>query len=294
MTPPAPTIQEKSFSALSQTRLTTDFEIPATWLLLPLASYFAWAVFAIVWWLGGFGLGRTPLGDLGVVYLDFRGFLGLIGILAMASSMGSSYVLYAIMTRINAHSAKTQILLSRTLGILGSRIGSQPSPAIFALNSAEVNMQGFVDMERERSAFLWALLAMIPFVGWIFVICAQWLVSRDLGSHTRLESIVLEDIDRTMKTVGLQGFQSSRAQSLPRNSLPLAAIVICFLEVFSSLVLGSGGALVLIYLTLGIISLIGVDLSTRDPRRHFQYHSKVEYDIVRMLAGTMGPNGGPT
>jgi hypothetical protein len=293
MTYPAPTVQEKSLSALPDTSLTVDFDIPATWLLLPLASYLAWAVFAIVWWLGGVGLGRTPLGDLGVVYLDLTGLLGLIGLFAMASSMGSSFVLYSIMNRMNAHSAKTQILLSKTLGVLANRVGSQSSPALFALNSAEGNMQRLAHIERERSAFLWALLAMIPFIGWIFVICAQWLVSRDLGTHARLESIVLEDVDRTMKTAGLQGFQLSGVQIRPHNSLTLAAIVVCFLEVFSSLVLGLAGALVLIYLTLGIISLIGVDLSTRDPRRHFQYHATVEDDIVRVLGGTRGPDGRP-
>jgi hypothetical protein len=291
MTYPASTVQEKSLSTLLDTMRTVDVDIPAPWLLLPLASYLAWAVFAIMWWLGGVGLGRTPLGDLGVVYLDLTGVLGLIGLFAMASSMGSSFVLYAIMNRMNAHSTKTQILLSKTLGVLANRVGSQSSPALFALNSAEGNMQRFAHIEQERSAFLWALLAMIPFIGWTFVICAQWLVSRDLATHARLESIVLEDVDRTMKTTGLQGFQLSGVQIRPHNSLALAAIVVCFLEVFSSLVLGLAGALVLIYLTLGIISLIGVDLSTHDPRRHFQYHATVEDDIVRVLGGPRDPNG---
>ena len=280
-------------SALAQMGKATDFDIPATWLLWPLASYLTWAVFAIVWWAGGIGLGRYSLGALGTIYLDLSGLLGLIGIFALATSLGSSFVLYAIMNRINSHSARTQLLLSRTLDALESRIGSQPSPASITLNSAEGSMQILTYAERERSSFLWALLSMIPFIGWIFVIAEQWLVSRDLATHQRLESAVLDDVGRTMKTVGLEGFQWPSVQIHSRNSLAIVAIIICFLESFSTIVLDLRGALVLVYLTLGIFSLIWIDLSTRDPRHHFQFHSLVENSIVRSLGDPTGLDGRP-
>ena len=293
MTSTGPTNRDFPPSAPTDMESKGDFEIGATWLLLPLANYLAWALFAIVWWLGGFGLGRISLGDLGAVYLDLAGLLGLLGIFALAASLGSSFILYTIMNRVNLHSARAQILLLKTIEGLENRTGPRPSPAKFALNSAETNMQQFAHTGRERSSFLWALFAMIPFVGWIFVIAGQWVVSRDLMSHIRLESVVLEDVDRTMKAAGLQGLQPYTIQIRPRNGLALTAIVASLLELLSSIFFGLAGALILVYLTIGIVSLVWIDLSSRDPREHFRYHSAVEDDLARSLNSTLGPDGRP-
>lgn len=292
MTSPQLVGQEQSLSTLIQMRQWTDVEVPATWLLLPLTSYLVWAVFAVVWWTGGLGLGRIKLGPLGVINLTLPGILGLIGILGLAASVGSSFLLYILVNRINSHSARTEALLTKTLGALESRISSPGSPALFPLNSAEGNLLSLARGKRERSAALWALLAMIPFIGWIFLIGALWLLSLDFSKHVRWEGLVLEDVDRTQRTAGLEGIQVSNTQIPSRSTLGLAIIIVSLLELLSAFFFGAAGVLVFIYLTLGVFSLVWIDLSMRDPARHFHYHSLVETNIAHSLPIMDAANGG--
>ena len=48
-------------------------------------------------------------------------------------------------------------------------------------------------------------------------------------------------------------------------------------------VIGLAGSLILIYLTVGALSLFWIDLSIRDPISHFNYHSQLEGDMLRAL-----------
>ena len=274
---------EPSLSTLVQMRQRTDVEVTATWLLLPLASYLVWATFAVVWWIGSLGLGEIRLGPVGVINLMPAGILGLIGILGLAASAGSSYLLYTLVNRINTHSERTEVLLLKTVDALESRTGSQGSPALIPLNSAEGGLQRLAHAERERSAVLWALLTVIPFIGWIFLLGALWLLSRDLSRHARWEGVVLEDVDRTLKAAGLQGIHVTNIQLRSRGVLGMAIIIISMLEFLSSFLFGAESALVFIYLTLGAFSLAWIDLSIRDPVRHFHYHSVFENDNSRSL-----------
>jgi hypothetical protein len=293
MTVSQPVLDEPSLSMLVQMRPRTDVEIPPTWLLLPLASYLVWAAFAIAGWTGGPGFGTVNLGALGVINLGLGGVLGLIGILGLISSAGSSYVLYRLVNRINTHSARTQILLSKTIGALESRIGSlQGAPALLPLSSSEGDLLRLAHSERERSAVLWALLALIPFVGWIFIVGALWLLSRDFSRHERWEGVVLEDVDRALIASGLQGIQVANVQTRSRVVLGTTIIIVSLLELLSAFIFGILGASVFVYLTLGVFSLVWIDLSIRDPGRHFHYHSMVENDIVRVLPdSTVGSAG---
>lgn len=293
MTVSQPVRDEPSLSMLVQMRPRTDVEIPPTWLLLPLASYLVWAAFAVEGWIGGVGLGTVNLGPLGVIDFSFSGILGLIGILGLMSSAGSSYVIYRLMDRINMHSARTQILLSKTLGALESRVGGvQGSGALLPLNSAESNLLRLAHGERERSATLWALLALVPFIGWIFMVGALWLLSRDLSRHKHREGVVLEDVDRTLRTSGLQGIQVANVQTHSRVVLGVTIIIVSLIELLSTFLFGFEGASVLVYLTLGVFSLVWIDLAIRDPGRHFHYHSLVESEIVRMLPDSASVSSG--
>src|SRR5437588_8875 len=87
----------------------------------------------------------------------------------------------------------------------GAGIGTAGQGALLALNSAEEGFYRLSRGEHERSAVLWALLASVPIVGWIFLFAALWFLSRDFAKHSRLEGPVLEDMDRTMKGAGSQG-----------------------------------------------------------------------------------------
>jgi len=255
MTSPQLVGQEPSLSTLVQMRLRTDIEIPIAWLLLPLASYLLWAVFAVAWWSGGAGLGTS---DLTLV-------ISGLGTLGLAASAAGSYLVFRLVNRANEHSSRTRALL------------------LSALSALEEGFNKLAGVERERSAVLWALLSLIPFVGWIFLAVAQLRLSRDLAKHSRLESLVFEDVDRTLRSIGMQGIPVRYAPVRPHDTLGVIVVICSVIELFSAFVLGAAGALILVYLTIGAFSLFWIDLSIRDPTGHFHYHSQLEADILRVL-----------
>src|SRR4029077_5777369 len=112
---------------------------------------------------------------------------------------------------------------------------------------------------------------------------AQWLLSRDLAKHDRLEAAVLEDIDRTLRTAGLQGIPIENARIRAHDVLGFAVVVALLSELFSAIFLGIPGSLVLIYLTVGAFSLLWLDLSIRGPAVHFDYHAQFEAGIIEAL-----------
>ena len=262
-----------SLSTLVQMRPRTDLVVPVSWLLLPLASYLLWAVFVVFWWAGGAGLGT---GDLALV-------VSVLGIVGLAASAAASYLVYALVNRANLHSSRTRALLWNAISGLESRIGTAGQGALLPLTSAEEGFYRLSRGEHERSAVLWALLASVPIVGWIFLVAALWFLSRDFAKHCRLEELVLEDVNRTMKGAGLQGVSVRNTPIGSRDVLGAAVIIASLTELLSVFLLGPAGGLVLIYLTVGASSLIWLDLSIRDPISHFSSHSQFEPDILRSL-----------
>jgi hypothetical protein len=251
----------------------TDLAVPVSLLLLPLANYLLWAVFVVAWWAAGAGIGSVNLG------LVVSG-LGTVG---LAASAAASYLVYALVNRGNVHSSRTRALLGNAISELESKTRTTSQGALLPLNSAEEGLYRLFREEHERSALLWALLASIPIIGWIFLVAALWFLSRDLAKHSRLEELVLEDVDRTMKGTGLQGINVRHAPVASRDILGISFAVASLIELLSMFLLGSAGGLVLIYLTVGAFSLVWLDLSIRDPMTHFSFHSQFEPDILRSL-----------
>ena len=259
-------------------RTRTDVAVPASYLLLPLASYLLWAVFVVAWWGAGAGLGTD---DLALV-------VNVLGIVGLAASAAASYVVYTLMNRANKHFSRTQALLGKAIDELQSRIGTAGHGALLPLSSADEGLYKLSRGEHERSAVLWALLASIPVIGWMFLVAALWLVSRDFTKHARLEELVLEDVDRSMKGNGLQGISVRHASVASRDILGVLVSIVSLIELLSAFLLGPAGCLVLIYLTVGAFSLVWLDLSIRDPTVHFSFHSQFESDILRSLPDAVG------
>jgi hypothetical protein len=282
MTSPQLASQEPSLSVLVQMRTKTDAEIPIIRLLLPLGNYLLWAVFAVAWWSTG-ALEIVGNGISASIIINPTPFVAGLGVLGLAASAASSYVVFTLVNRGNEHSSRTRALLLGALGSLEARAGRSGQQALLPLNSAEEGFYNLVRGERERSAVLWALLSLIPFVGWAFLAMAQWRLSRDLAKHSRLEGLVVEDVDRTLRTVGTQGIAVKYAPIRSHDTLGITIVIVSIIELLSSVVLGSVGSLVLIYLTVGAFSLFWIDLSITDPTGHFHYHSQLEADVLRAL-----------
>ena len=291
MTSPQAVNQEQSLSALVQMRMKTDIEIPIVRLLLPLASYLLWAVFAVAWW----STGASEIVGNGIsasILINPTPFVAGLGVLGLAASAAAAYVVFTLVNRGNEHSSRTRALLLEALSALETRAGPSGSQTLLPLNSAEEGFYNLVRGEREKSAVLWALLSSIPFVGWAFLAVAQWRLSRDLAKHSRLEGLVFEDVDRTFRTVGTRGMSVKHALMHSHDALGVTIVVVSIIELLSSAVLGFVGSLVLIYLTVGMFSLFWIDLSMMDPTGHFHYHSQVEADMLRALQDTAIVNSG--
>ncbi len=284
MTSPQLASQEPSLPVLVQMRTRTDAEIPIVLLLLPLASYLLWAVFAVAWWLTD-ASGIVGNGISASILVSPTPFVAGLGVVALAASAAASYVVFTLVNRGNEHSSRTRALLLGALASLEARAGRSGQQALLPLNSAEEGFYNLARGERERSAVLWALLSLTPFVGWAFLAVAQWRLSRDLAKHSRLEGLVFEDVDRTLRSVGTQGIPVKHAPIRSHDALGITIVIISIIELLSSIVLGFVGSLVLIYLTVGAFSLFWIDLSITDPTGHFHYHSQLEADMIRELPG---------
>ena len=291
MTSPQLVSQEPSLSVLVQMRAKTDAEIPIVRLLLPLASYLLWAVFAVAWWSTG-ASETVGNGISASILINPTPLVAGLGVLGLAASAASSYVVFMLMNRCNEHSSRTRALLLGALGSLEARAGRSGQQALLPLNSAEEGFYNLARGERERSAVLWALLSLIPFVGWTFLAVAQWRLSRDLAKHSRLEGLVVEDVDRTLRSVGTQGIAVKHAPIRSHDALGITTVIVSIIELLSSIVLGFVGSLVLIYLTVGAFSLFWIDLSITDPTGHFHYHSQLEADMIRELLDAANDSSG--
>jgi hypothetical protein len=283
--------QEPSLSVLVQMRAKTDAGIPIVRLLLPLASYLLWAVFAVAWW----STGASEIVGNGIsasIIINPTPFVAGLGVLGLAASAASSYVVFILVNRGNEHSSRTRALLLLALGSLEARAGQSGQQALLTLNSAGEGFYNLVRGERERSAVLWALLSLIPFVGWAFLAVAQWRLSRDMAKHSHLEGLVVEDVDRTLRAVGTQGIPIKYVPIRSHDALGITIVIVSIIELLSSVVLGFAGSLVLIYLTVGAFSLFWIDLSMTDPTGHFHYHSQLEADMIRALPDAANDSSG--
>ena len=291
MTSPQLASQEPSLSVLVHMRTKIDAEIPIVLLLLPLASYLLWAVFAVAWWLTD-ASGIVGNGISASILVSPTPFVAGLGVVALAASAAASYVVFTLVNRGNEHSSRTRALLLGALASLEARAGRSGQQALLPLNSAEEGFYNLARGERERSAVLWALLSLTPFVGWAFLAVAQWRLSRDLAKHSRLEGLVFEDVDRALRTVGTQGIHVKYAPIRSHDALGITIVIISIIELLSSVVLGFVGSLVLIYLTVGAFSLFWIDLSITDPTGHFHYHSHLEADMIRALPDATNNSSG--
>ncbi len=246
--------QVNTLSTLVQMRSRTDVAIRTNWLVFPLASYSLWAFLAVVYLTG----------TLRTISNQHPGLLvGTIGILGFAASAGPSYLLYSLINRRNKHSAREQALLWEALNKTRSKAGERDMKALIPLSSAERDFASFHQGTHERSAVLWALLTLIPYAGWIFLIIALYRLSEDFKVHQQREGVFLEDLDRSLQASGAQGL-GVRSGPVSSGNAPAFAL--------------------LSIVTLGALSLYWLFVMVRDPQVHFGYHTLFEDSLSKSLA----------
>ena len=243
----------------------TDYEIPPKWVWAAVGSYVTWAaVVAVI---------AVPVvtilnGTLPVTLLTWP--IGLLGLAGLMFSAASSYLVYQLISRRNMHFAREEALLWKILDNVRSRTPQSDMRTLLPLSSAERDLIMLSMMGKERSAVLWSLLAVIPYVGWFAITYALAFLSHDLRKHEQMEDMVLEDMSRVATAQGGQSYPI-RPGRMPRQTVPLY--------------------LVFSIITLGIFPLVWLYFSVKDPESHFEYHRSVEA-ILASTSASLGPSGG--
>jgi hypothetical protein len=141
---------------------------------------------------------------------------------------------------------------------------------LLPLSSAEQDFYRLVQKTHDRSAILWALLVLIPYAGWIFLIISTYLVSQELNSHEQTEQLLLQDIGRVLAG-------GTHQQALPSNVTSGRANSLAYLLVS--------------FVTLGVMSLFWLHRITVEQEAHFEQHAVFEPGLLLALPDS-GSNQG--
>ncbi len=261
----AQSLERPTLETLLGSRRITDSYIRGVWIALPTANYAVWSIIAIVEFLAFFEAVGIP--EQLTVPLALLGSVGLL------ASAASSYFVYILINRRNVHFARQEALLARALESIKSSTSQDDMKTLFPLDSAEHNFLQISQASGEKSAVLWALLTLLPYVGGVILLYVLGFLSEDFKKHEVGEDLVTQDLDRTLKAMGSEGMplKARRSSLAHRNTLAI---------------------LVASILTLGLFELYWLYLAIKDPLPHFEYHQLFEDRLSKLFPDSLpAPRG---
>ena len=235
-------------STLVQLRLKRDVGVGSRWILLAIASYILWILFAI-----------SSHYSVSLPLLTIGQTLGLIGTLAFAASTGLSFLVYTLINRQNKHAAREQEVAWQVLREIQSRTAPENLEVRLPLNATEQDFSNLLERTHEHSAFLWSLLVLVPYVGWVSLMVALYLLTESSNAHGRMERILFEDLGRTLAAEGFRQPAANSRLPAPRNTMAYL-----FASAF----------------TLGIVALSWLYVMIIGETAHFMYHSTLEPELL--------------
>ena len=244
--------ERTGLSYLAGMRGRTDLGIDREWLVVVLVNYVVWVSLPILYFIVS-----SIAPPLAVKVA------GVVGLLGAVTSLGVAYLVYSLVNVRNQHFAREQALLVEGLGLVRSKAPRDDLGVLLPLDSAGQNLQILVHEEKEKSAVLIGLLALIPYLGLLVLIFILAVLSRDLPEHEIREEMILDDLDRGMRELSLTPM-IRRSVFVSRR--PVAGFVVASM------------------LTLGVFSLIWLYLEISDVRPHFEYHARFETDLLLTLS----------
>ena len=249
-------------SKLVQMRASTDIHLGTGWIFSATASYILWTTLAALFFTGL--LQRIPSFTipvvLGSIFFDTTTWLSLLGFCA---STGLAYLVFRVVDRKNKHALRMREIFSESLRRIESETRPGQLSVLLPLNSAEQDFSTLLQNTHERSAILWAMLVLIPYLGWLFLIIALYHLSEESNVHERMERLLLEDLDRVLGATGSQRIPVDTQYLPSRNST---------------------GFLLASLFTIGIGSIFWLYEMISSPNRHFGYHSDFEPNLLAAFA----------
>jgi hypothetical protein len=248
----------------------TDVRVGRNWILSAIGSYVLWATTAIIYllgWLQQVPTYNIPLSVFGTLHFSATTWLLL---LSFTLSTGLSYLVYSLINRQNKHGTREEELFRETLEQARSGTPQDRISVLLPLSSAEQDFYRLMQKTHDRSAILWALLVLVPYAGWIFLMISMYLVSQDLNSHEQTEQLLLQDIGRVLAGGTDQQAPPSGATSGRANSL--AYLLVSFA-------------------TLGVVSLFWLHRITVEQEAHFEQHDRFEPGLLQALPDSGSKQG---
>ncbi len=235
-------------------RSRTDYTIPHVWILLPVLNYLFWAALPWVIFLGALS------GNSISSYSPVLGSLVAAGLLA---SVTSAYPVYLLMNRRNTHFAREKALFGEVLAGLGDKVRPEDANAQLSLSSTYRYYAWLAESSGEKSALFQAFLAMIPYVGWLFLLFSLVFLTDDWKEHEKREDFMVQELNKTLSVMGYPAVSARLRQSQVRYR---STALFVLLSIF----------------TLGLVELVWLYLSMGDPREHLEFHNYLEGSLATL------------
>lgn len=188
-------------------------------------------------------------------------------VLMIAGVIINIFVLYRWIRRRNEHFNR-RILLHESLRDFVSELGKKRGKDIEGVISQidrDIRESRFEDTE--KNAVLWALLPIIPWVGFILLLYVYHFLNRDFVKHFRREVDIIDGFRRALKDLNVEGEVSffRRSYEFPDRSTALYVV--------------------LYIVTIGFFGLYWIYTLTKDPNEHFKEHAMMEEEMLTLLEG---------
>ena len=138
------------------------------------------------------------------------------------------------------------------------------------LSATEHDFSNLLERSHEHSAFLWSMLVLVPYVGWVFLMIALYLLTESSNAHRLRERILFEDLGRTLAAEGFRQPAPNSRLPDPRNSM--------------AYLLASA-------FTLGIVALSWLYVMIIGEAAHFRDHSTLEPELLRAFPESTAGGG---
>lgn len=243
-------------------RTATDYSTPQSLILAALVSWILWTFYLTEFLF-------KPIST--VTRLPPSITQGAIGVPAFVATIPVAYLVYSIVNRRNEHFMRSEGFLLGAIKQLKNSTNSTDTTRMFAINTAERDLWGTAVNEKERSAYLWSLLTLVPYVGGFFLAYALHRVTNDFQKHEEREFATIEDVQRAA------GLPVGPLPTQTRRWFPSRDSIAYFAASIA---------------TGGLFSIYWLYIAMHDPEAHFQVQSRLEDEIQPIVGGlhSMGPS----
>ncbi len=255
----------------AEMRVMTDTRVSPLWMLVPIAVELLaltevvlvlFVAFPVLTALQSGNTYSPPVAGLfaGTTVLVFT-------VLILALAVAFLYVIYLLIRRRNQHFARQQRFFADLQVALREAASRKGANVEAYLGSMEATSRQAQIEETEKSAVLWVILLIVPFVDVIAGLYILYFLTGDFFRHERREDGMLADASRALSALGTN-FTFNRYNGIPSRSFVLY--------------------LILSIVTFGLFEFYWEYVLIQDPNNHFNNHIQFEDALLQSMSPLLG------